>query len=141
MSKYDDIIHMQRPQYPDLPPMSIHDRAAQFSPFAALVGYDDAVAETERLTDRRRDMSEEETRELNEALNRLTERFTEDPKARPHIRVFYFIPDEKKAGGRYEEIEGDLRTIDTYHRALVFTDGKSIPIDCTYRISFAETRE
>ena len=59
MSNYDDIKHLKRPQYPDLPPMSIHDRAAQFSPFAALVGYDGAVAETERLTEKRREMSED----------------------------------------------------------------------------------
>ena len=54
MSKYDDIINLERPQYIDLPPMSMHDRAAQFSPFAALVGYEDAVEETARLTDARR---------------------------------------------------------------------------------------
>ena len=56
---YDDIKHLSRPQYDDLPPMSMHDRAAQFSPFAALVGYDDAVAETARLTDKRIELSEE----------------------------------------------------------------------------------
>ncbi len=134
MSRYDDIRHLERPQYPDLPPMPIHDRAAQFSPFAALVGYDDAVAETERLTDRRREMSEEETRELNEMLQVLTERLAEDPKDHPKILVLYFIPDEKKSGGRYEEKEGTIRTIDTYHRTLVFTDGETIPIDVSYSI-------
>lgn len=136
MSRYDDIIHLSRPQYPDLPPMSIHDRAAQFSPFAALVGYDDAVAETERLTDRRREISEEETRDLNDALSRLTEALAREPKTHPSVCVLYFIPDERKSGGRYSEKQEDLRTIDTYHRQLVFCDGETIPIDCTYRITF-----
>ena len=130
MSNYDDIKHLNRPQYPDLPPMSIHDRAAQFSPFAALVGYDGAVAETERLTEKRREMSEEEIRDLNEKLAELSERLSE----RPRIRVMYFIPDERKEGGRYEEKEGNLRTIDSYHRMLVFTDGTKIPVDFTYYI-------
>ena len=130
MSNYDDIKHLNRPQYPDLPPMSIHDRAAQFSPFAALVGYDGAVGETERLTEKRREMSEEEIRDLNEKLAELSERLSE----RPRIRVMYFIPDERKEGGRYEEKEGNLRTIDSYHRMLVFTDGTKIPVDFTYYI-------
>ncbi|MCR5275337.1 MAG: hypothetical protein K6E26_08235 [Clostridiales bacterium] len=138
MSRYDDIIHMNRPQYPDLPPMSIHDRAAQFSPFAALVGYEDAVAETERITDRRREMSEEETRELNEVLSRLAAGFSENPKNHPHVHVLYFIPDEKKSGGRYAEKEGQLRTIDSYHRTLVFTDGESISVEFTYQVRMIE---
>ena len=62
---YNDIKHLTRPQYDDLPPMSISDRAAQFSPFAALVGYDDAVAETARLTDSRLALTEDEIFEMN----------------------------------------------------------------------------
>jgi len=139
MSNYDDIRHMKRPQYDDLPPMPIQDRAAQFSPFAALVGYDDAVEETARLTERRREMSEEEIRDLNEQLRILTERTEGTSREDRHfggipIRVHYFIPDSRKAGGRYEEIKGDLRTIDTYHRELVFTDGRKIPIGFIYSI-------
>ena len=87
MKNYDDIKGFSRPQYPDLSPMSIHDRAAQFAPFAALVGYEDAVEETERLTDSRREMEEDEIAELNRRLQELTERL----KERPKIRVTYFI--------------------------------------------------
>ena len=72
MRNYDDIRHLSRPQYPDLPPMSIHDRAAQFSPFAALVGYEDAVEETARLTDSRREMLEDEINELNRQIGRAS---------------------------------------------------------------------
>lgn len=118
MSKYDDIIDLNRPQYIDLPPMSMHDRAAQFSPFAALVGYEDAVAETARLTDARREMLEDEIAELNRQLAELTEELPERPK----IRVTYFIPDKKKDGGRYASKIGNARTIDQYKNAIVFTD-------------------
>ena len=79
MRDYQDIINMRRPYYPEHPPMSAHDRAAQFSPFAALVGYDEAVAETARLTDRRREMSEEEITDLNVKLNDLKERLSSRP--------------------------------------------------------------
>ena len=130
MNGYEDIMNLRRPQYPDHPPMSIHDRAAQFSPFAALVGYDDAVAETARLTDRRREISEEELRELNEAVASLSECIA----TRPLVTVDYFIPDARKEGGRYESKTGNLRTIDTYHREVVFTDGEKISLDLMYAL-------
>ena len=77
---YDDIKHLTRPQYDNLHPMSMHDRAAQFSPFAALVGYDDAVAETARLTDSRAVLTEDEMTVLNADLNRLFDRLNERPQ-------------------------------------------------------------
>ena len=132
MSKYDDIINLERPQYIDLPPMSMHDRAAQFSPFAALVGYEDAVEETARLTDARREMLEDEIAELNRQLGELTERLPERPK----IRVTYFIPDKKKDGGRYALKIGNARTIDQYKNAVVFTDGEAVAIKDMYSVVF-----
>ncbi len=130
--RYDDIKDKTRPLYPDLPPMPIHDRAAQFSPFAALVGYEDAVEETERLTDSRREMLEDEIAELNRQLGELQSRLRE----RPEIRVTYFIPDKKKDGGRYASKIGNARTIDQYSNAIVFTDGESIPVKDMYSVVF-----
>ena len=130
--RYDDIKDKTRPLYPDLPPMPIHDRAAQFSPFAALVGYEDAVEETERLTDSRREMLEDEIAELNRQLGELQSRLRE----RPEIRVTYFIPDKKKDGGRYASKIGNARTIDQYNNAIVFTDGESIPVKDMYSVVF-----
>ena len=121
MRNYDDIINLSRPQYHDLPPMSIHDRAAQFSPFAALVGYDAAVEETARLTDSRREMEEDEINELNRQLSELNKRLSE----RPRIRVTYFIRDRKKEGGRYASKIGNARTIDHSENRIIFTDGES----------------
>lgn len=102
---YDDIKHLTRPQYDDLPPMSMHDRAAQFSPFAALVGYDDAVAETARLIDSKAELTEDEMFELNANLNRLLDSLDEQQQ----ISVTYFVPDEKKSGGKYVEKVGVVR--------------------------------
>ena len=134
MRNYDDIKHLSRPQYPDLPPMSIHDRAAQFSPFAALVGYEDAVEETARLTDSRREMEQDEINELNRQLQELAEKLSERPK----IRVTYFIRDKKKEGGRYSSKIGNARTIDQAENRIVFTDGESVPVKDMYSVVFIE---
>lgn len=134
MRNYDDIINLSRPQYHDLPPMSIHDRAAQFSPFAALVGYDAAVEETARLTDSRREMEEDEINELNRQLSELSDRLSE----RPRIRVTYFIRDKKKEGGRYASKIGNARTIDQAENRIIFTDGESVPVKDMYSVVFIE---
>lgn len=134
MRNYDDLINLSRPQYHDLPPMSIHDRAAQFSPFAALVGYDAAVEETARLTDSRREMEEDEINELNRQLSELNKRLSE----RPRIRVTYFIRDRKKEGGRYASKIGNARTIDQAENRIVFTDGESVPVKDMYSVVFIE---
>lgn len=121
---YDDIKHLSRPQYDDYPPMSISDRAAQFSPFAALVGYDDEVAETARLTDSRKELTEDDAAVLSAKLNRLLDVLDE----RPEVKVTYFIPDTRKAGGRYADKTGTVRTYDGFAKTLVFTDGTKIAI-------------
>ena len=131
---YDDIKHLTRPQYDDLHPMSMHDRAAQFSPFAALVGYDDAVAETARLTDSRIELTEDEISELNANLNRLLDSLDEQPE----ISVTYFVPDEKKSGGRYVEKLGVVRIYDSYSQELVFTDGVRIAVADMSALTFID---
>lgn len=131
---YDDIKHLTRPQYDDLHPMSMHDRAAQFSPFAALVGYDDAVAETARLTDSKLELTEDEMSELNANLNRLLDNVDEQPQ----ISVTYFVPDEKKSGGKYVEKQGVVRIFDSYSQELVFTDGVRIAVADMAKLDFME---
>ena len=134
MDNYDDIKHLTRPQYDDLHPMSMHDRAAQFSPFAALVGYDDAVAETARLTDSRAELTEDEMSELNANLNRLLDNLDEQPQ----ISVTYFVPDEKKSGGKYVKKLGVVRIYDSYANELVFTDGVRIAVADMAKLDFME---
>ena len=131
---YEDIKHLTRPQYGDLHPMSMHDRAAQFSPFAALVGYDDAVAETARLTDSKLELTEDEMSELNADLNRLLDILNEQPQ----ISVTYFVHDEKKSGGKYVEKQGVVRIFDSYSQELVFTDGVRIAVTDMARLDFTE---
>lgn len=134
MSRYDKIIHLTRPQYEDLPPMPIEDRAAQFSPFAAVVGYDDAVDETARLTDARIDLGEDEIITLNESLGRLRASLPD----KPTVRVTYFVPDSKKAGGKYVDKVGIVRRIDEVEGVLIFTDTEKISVGEIIKVEFVE---
>lgn len=122
---YDDIIYLSRPQYDDLPPMPASKRAAQFSPFAALTGYSEAIDETVRLTESRIELSEDEINELNSNLNRLMSLLGQQPE----VKVTYFVPDERKSGGKYIEKKGIVRIYDSYANALVFTDGTRIAVN------------
>ena len=98
--RYDDIIHLRRPDSPGHPRMPMIERAAQFSPFAALTGYEDAIEEEARLTEEKIDPGEERLSALNERLSLLRQRAGE----RPAIRVVRFQKDEKKAGGAYGSV-------------------------------------
>ncbi|WP_028505156.1 hypothetical protein [Ruminococcus sp. FC2018] len=131
---YNDIKQLSRPRYYDLHPMPMSDRAAQFSPFAALTGYGDAVDETARLTDSKLELTEDEANELNKNLYRLLE--TCD--SMPAVRVTYFVPDKYKSGGRYVVRTGTVRRIDEYARTLIFADKSEIPIDDMFEITFCE---
>ncbi|MBQ2823915.1 MAG: hypothetical protein IJF18_04990 [Oscillospiraceae bacterium] len=127
---YDDIINLPHYVSETRQRMSMHDRAAQFSPFAALTGYDDAVEETARLTDERQELSEEKSAELDERLRLIKEHIAE----KPEITVTFFVADEKKAGGAYETLQGKVRTIDEYLAELVFTDGSRVPLKDTFSV-------
>ena len=123
MSKYDDIIDLPRPKSAH-EPMPMGDRAAQFSPFAALTGYEDAIDETARLTDARVELGESAVEELERKLIDLAARISE----RPEISVTYFVPDGRKSGGVYVTRTGALKRIDELERALVFADGARIAV-------------
>ena len=121
-NQYDDIINLPHHISTAHTQMSMHDRAAQFLPFAALTGYDDAIKETGRLTQERISLSENEIESLNERLYILSQ----EQDSHPKISVTYFVPDEKKAGGAYETAEGYVKRIDEYRGVLVMTDGRQI---------------
>ncbi|MBE6036039.1 MAG: hypothetical protein E7223_00225 [Clostridiales bacterium] len=122
---YSDIIHLSRPVSTAHPPMSRQDRAAQFSPFAALTGHDAAVKETARLTDRRRELSEDDKALLNQKLALLQEALPQ----KPQVSVTYFEPDLRKEGGSYVEAAGTLQKLDLRRRLLLLEDGSFIPLD------------
>lgn len=129
--RYDDIIDLPHHVSKTHPQMSLRDRAAQFSPFAALTGYEDAVGEAARLTDRRRELDEEQTARLERRLSLLTGIAAE----RPEIEVTYFLPDGRKSGGQYMIVRGTLRRIDETEKTLIFTDGRRIAIRDIWEIS------
>ena len=128
--EYDDIINLPRPISKTHPPMSAMDRAAQFSPFAALTGYDAAIKETARLTDEKIELDEYAKDALNERLQILAERIKEHPE----IAITYFQPDAKKNGGAYVTAIGAVKKIDEYERFVVMTDGTGIFIEDIVRI-------
>ena len=122
MSEYDDIIDLPRPKSKH-EPMPMSDRAAQFSPFAALTGYGDAIDETARLTDARIELSEEERAELDYKQQYLA------ALDAPTVTVTYFVPDERKSGGAYVTHTGVLKRVDEVERMVVFKDGLRVPLD------------
>lgn len=128
---YDDIIHLPHHVSATRPQMPLLDRAAQFSPFAALTGYEAAIKETARLTEDRIELDETGKAVLNEKLRLLMERLNE----RPEIAVTYFRPDEKKSGGAYVTAAGPVRKIDEYERIIVMEDQTVIPIEQIYEIT------
>lgn len=123
-AKYDDIIHLPRHVSASHPPMSLHDRAAQFSPFAALTGHAGAVRETARHTQERMELSEDERAELDEKIRMIQECMD----AHPEISVTYFQPDQRKKGGAYVEAVGSIKKIDGYEQVIVMEGGKRIPM-------------
>lgn len=106
------------------------DRAAQFSPFAALSGYDAAIRETARQTDRRIELGEDERELLNEKLRLLMDTVVDRPAASFTI----FVPDERKEGGSYTSVSGFVKQVDAVHRTVLLTGGREIPIEDVYDI-------
>ena len=122
---FDDIINLPHHVSATRPQMSMLDRAAQFSPFAALTGYDDAIKETGRLTGEKIEMDEDRKAALDMKQAYLIEMIDEQPE----ISITYFLPDAKKSGGAYVTVTGNLKRFDEYERLLILTDGKKIPMD------------
>lgn len=123
--RYDDIIDLPHHQSATRPHMSNYDRAAQFSPFAALTGHDEAIEETARLTDREIEIDEGMKAQLNEKLQMIEENLGMGSE----VTVTYFQPDGKKAGGEYLTVSGVVKKIDHYAQMMVFIDGTEILID------------
>lgn len=129
-TKYDDIIHLPHHVSKTRPPMPVAERAAQFSPFAALTGHGAAIKETERLTDRRIELDENYKSILNEKLQMIAEVVIQ----KPVVRLIYFQPDKKKEGGSYIEVTGNVKRIDECEGCIVMTDGQRIPLVQIYDI-------
>jgi len=130
VNEYDDIINLPHHQSTKHKHMSNYQRAAQFSPFAALTGYDAAIDETARLTDKKLDLSDEQADHLNAQILRIIENITE----KPQVEIIYFVPDNHKSGGEYVTVTGSVRRVDDHNREIVFVDGMSVGIDDVWNI-------
>jgi hypothetical protein len=130
MNPYDDIINLPHHTSASRPCMSAHDRAAQFSPFAALTGYDSAITETARLTDTRVELDEYSKADLNEKLRILQDQTDQQSE----VSITYFQPDKIKSGGAYVTATGCVKKIDEDEHAVVMQDVTKIPIDDIFEI-------
>ena len=128
--KYDDIIDLPHPTSKKHPRMSRQNRAAQFSPFAALTGYDAAIRETARITEDRRELSEDAAVELNYKISLLQQEQAGVKK----IKVIYFRQDTTKDGGAYREEDGDFKRIKSSEGILELTNGIQIPLKDIFKI-------
>ncbi len=128
--KYDDIINLPHHVSKRHPRMSLYNRAAQFSPFAALTGHDAAIRESARLTDSFIELDDDRKEQLNKQLQFIRENLEQ----RPECDVTYFRPDEKKNGGSYVTIHGRIKRIDEYEHRIIFTDNTALPIERLFSI-------
>lgn len=122
---YKDIIDLPRHISRTRGKMSLRDRSAQFSPFAAVTGHDHAIKETSRLTDKRIELDENTKNHINEKLRIIQENI----KSHEEIEVIYFHEDDKKSGGKYLPVIGAVKKIDSYESSLIMTDGTIIYIE------------
>lgn len=148
---YDDIINLSRPSSCRYPKISLHDRAAQFAPFAALTGYEDAISEEGRLTKTRRTVSDEDIRSINSELQKLVAMVKEYKYGvkcfksgyanidRPVAEIKYFVPDERKSGGSYIKDKFRIREVDLNDRMVITEDYKVIRIDDIVDIAVVES--
>lgn len=121
---YDDIINLPHHVSKKRPQMSIEQRSAQFAPFAALTGYDEAVKETARRTDKRIELDDGQKEILNNKLLYILENID----IKPEISFTYFVPDKRKSGGKYIEKTGIIRKIDMVEQYVQFIDKSKINI-------------
>lgn len=128
--KYKDIINLPHHQSKRRPRMSMIDRAAQFSPFAALTGHNDAIIETARLTDRKIELDEGTKSILNEKIQMISDYLSE----KPTVTFTHFELDIKKDGGAYLKTTGNVKKIDDFKKEIYLTDGRIISINHIYEI-------
>lgn len=128
MGRYDDIIALPHYRSPGRAHMTMRERAAQFSPFAALSGYESAIAEQGRLTEARVELDEQEKELIGRTLRALQRRLPAEAE------LVYFVPDTKKPGGAYRTAAGQILRIDARTRLITMGDGRVIPIDEVIRL-------
>ena len=125
MSNYDDIINLPHHVSSTREPMTLYNRASQFAPFSALTGYDEEIKETARLTDRKIELDEDTKNILNQKIIFLFNQINLKPK----VNITYFVPDNKKNGGIYKSVFGNVKKIDNVNKIIYFYNLEKINID------------
>ena len=131
--KYADIVDLPHPVSAKRSPMSMQDRAAQFSPFAALTGYEDSIAETARLTDERIELDTGLEGELDQQLRRIHSQIAQQPRVTFH----YFRPDGRKSGGAYVTVTERVKKIDPISQEIQLITGQILHFSQIYGIEFS----
>jgi len=132
--KYDDIINLPHHQSKERAHMSLHDRAAQFAPFAALTGYEEAIEETARLTDEKIALDETAIEKINEKLYEISQHLSE----KRSVSITYFRPDTLKKGGAYLTDVGTIKRIDEIEKLILMDSGMKIKLEQIVGIEYAE---
>ncbi len=130
-ARYDDIMNMPHPNSSKHPRMAVLGRAAQFSPFAALTGYEGTIRETARLTDAKAELDEDKIAALDMKLRFLADHLSECPE----VAITYFQADGKKEGGSYKEITGAVKKINAHEQTMIMADATEIPIQDIFEIT------
>lgn len=129
-NNYKDIINLPHHTSKTRPRMSLHNRAAQFSPFAALTGYEEAVEETARYTGEKAELSEYQIAIINHKLNIALEK----KNSNPVLSITFFKPDLRKQGGEYVTVSGIIKKIDEITHTVILKNGFQIPVNLIYDI-------
>lgn len=124
IGKYDDILYLPHHVSPTRHRMTMAERAAQFSPFAALIGYEGAVRETSRMTNSKIDLSEDEKTVLDRKQQLILAMLEQGEQ--PSLTITYFQPDKKKDGGEYVTITGNLKKVADTDGKIILMDGIEI---------------
>ena len=126
-SKYEDIINLPHHVSKKYPQMSLEARSAQFAPFAALTGYDAAVKETARLTSEKIEIDEDLKIIIDEKIQEIKRNLSLN--INQNVSITYFVPDERKSGGRYISKEENVKKIDEYRQVIILEDKTEISVD------------
>lgn len=134
---YEDMLELPHPVSKMHPQMPRRDRAAQFAPFAALTGYEEAVREAARITEEKMILDEDSKVQLDWKLRCLQEKV----KEQPIITVTYFVKDERKKGGKYVTVTGVLKRIDSYTHQFILENGEEIPVEDVVSLEIDDFQE
>ena len=123
--RYDDIMDLPHHQSKERTHMSLHDRASQFAPFAALAGHEEAIEETARLTDEKIMLDETAIEKINEKLYDISQHLSE----KRNVSITYFRPDTQKCGGAYLTDEGTVKKMDEVEKVILMDSGMKIAME------------